>query len=56
MTFLGLFGIEDPLRPDVKDAVSKCLSAGVTVRMVTGDDTDIGVAIAKGCGILKAGY
>ena len=37
LIFLGVFGIEDPLRQDVRDAVIKCKHAGITVRMVTGD-------------------
>ena len=53
MTFLGVFGIMDPVRRDVPPAVLKSQIAGITVRMVTGDNTQIGAAIAKECGILK---
>ncbi len=37
LTFIAVVGIEDPLRPDVKNAVRTCQEAGITVRMVTGD-------------------
>jgi len=53
LTLLGLVGIEDPLRDEVPDAIKKCRTAGVDVRMVTGDNIDTAVAIAKGCGILR---
>lgn len=36
MTWIGLFGIHDPLRPEVTDAIQQCHSAGVKVKMVTG--------------------
>lgn len=51
-TFVGLVGIMDPLRPGVKRAVETCQKAGVTVRMVTGDNLTTAKAIAKDCGIL----
>ncbi|KAH8069377.1 calcium-transporting ATPase [Aureococcus anophagefferens] len=47
----ALAGIEDPLRPDVPGAVADCISAGVVVRMVTGDAVDTAKAIAGRCGI-----
>eukprot|EP00607_Mallomonas_marina_P009535 CAMPEP_0182418478 /NCGR_PEP_ID=MMETSP1167-20130531/2892_1 /TAXON_ID=2988 /ORGANISM="Mallomonas Sp, Strain CCMP3275" /LENGTH=1094 /DNA_ID=CAMNT_0024592699 /DNA_START=178 /DNA_END=3462 /DNA_ORIENTATION=+ len=49
----AIVGIMDPLRGDVKEAVAKAQFAGVTVRMVTGDNLDTACAIAKQCGILK---
>ena len=49
---LGIVGIEDPLRPEVPAAIDKCRTAGVSVRMVTGDNLDTAVAIAKRAGIL----
>jgi magnesium-transporting ATPase (P-type) len=52
LVFDALFGIKDPLRPDVKDSVLKCQAAGIFVRMVTGDNIDTAKAIAKECGIL----
>ena len=54
LIFMGVFGIEDPLRPEVVGAVSQCQSAGIIVRMVTGDSLPTARAIARGCGILTA--
>ncbi|GJN13221.1 hypothetical protein PR202_ga31567 [Eleusine coracana subsp. coracana] len=51
-TLIALFGIKDPVRPGVKDAVMTCMNAGITVRMVTGDNINTAKAIAKECGIL----
>jgi len=48
----GIVGIQDPLRATVKDSITKCKSAGITVRMVTGDNAQTAFAIAKECGIL----
>lgn len=55
MTFLGLVGIMDPLRPGVSEAVASCQKAGVVVRMVTGDNVVTARAIAKECGIYSDG-
>jgi P-type Ca2+ transporter type 2C len=55
MTIDGIFGIKDPLRPDVKEAVQQCQEAGIFVRMVTGDNIDTAKAIATECGILTDG-
>lgn len=55
MTFLGLVGIQDPLRPGVSEAVHDCQIAGVFVRMVTGDNLMTAKAIATECGIFTAG-
>lgn len=52
LTFLSLFGIMDPLRPGVRQAVLDCQKAGVVVRMVTGDNINTARAIAIDCGIL----
>jgi P-type Ca2+ transporter type 2C len=54
-TLICIFGIKDPLRPGVKDAVEACKSAGIVVRMVTGDNINTAKAIAKECGILTDG-
>lgn len=54
MAFVGMVGIQDPLRDGVLDAVRLCQKAGVTVRMVTGDNKLTAQAIAKECGILQA--
>lgn len=51
----ALFGIKDPLRPDVKEAVRNCQEAGIFVRMVTGDNIETAKAIARECGILTDG-
>ncbi|KAL1627966.1 plasma membrane calcium [Neofusicoccum ribis] len=55
MTFLGLVGIQDPLRDGVREAVQDCKKAGVFVRMVTGDNVMTAKAIAEDCGILVPG-
>lgn len=55
LTFIGVVGIEDPLRPGVKDAVIACQKAGVFVRMVTGDNMVTAKSIAKQCGIYTSG-
>nr|OQO28236.1 hypothetical protein B0A51_05386 [Rachicladosporium sp. CCFEE 5018] len=55
MTFLGLVGIQDPLRPGVGDSVKDCLLAGVVPRMVTGDNINTAKAIATECGIFTPG-
>ncbi|KKY28672.1 putative p-type calcium atpase [Phaeomoniella chlamydospora] len=55
MTFLGIVGIQDPLRPGVTDAVRDCIGAGVFVRMVTGDNLTTAKAIALECGIFTKG-
>ncbi|PWY62205.1 cation-transporting atpase [Aspergillus eucalypticola CBS 122712] len=54
MTWIGLFGIHDPLRPEVTDAIQQCHLAGVKVKMVTGDNLNTALAIAESCGIKTA--
>ncbi|GAB4827790.1 Alpha carbonic anhydrase 4 [Ancistrocladus abbreviatus] len=54
-TLIAVVGIKDPVRPGVKEAVKTCLEAGITVRMVTGDNINTAKAIAKECGILTEG-
>ncbi|KAJ3702857.1 hypothetical protein LUZ61_006562 [Rhynchospora tenuis] len=49
---IGIVGIKDPVRPGVKESVATCRSAGITVRMVTGDNINTAKAIARECGIL----
>ena len=51
MTLVAIYGIKDPLRPTVIDAIKDCRRAGVVVRMVTGDNILTARAIAKECGI-----
>lgn len=53
MSFIGLCGMIDPVRPEVKVAIEKCNQAGVRAIMITGDHKDTAVAIAKELGILK---
>ena len=55
MVMLGIFGIQDPVRAGVSDAVRQCQRAGVFVRMVTGDNIVTAKAIAQECGIFTAG-
>jgi magnesium-transporting ATPase (P-type) len=51
MVLLGLAGIVDPPRPESAAAVAECLSAGITVKMITGDHAATALAIAKEIGI-----
>ncbi|PWY92481.1 calcium-translocating P-type ATPase [Aspergillus heteromorphus CBS 117.55] len=51
MTWIGVMGIQDPLRPEVPAAIQKCHAAGVQVKMVTGDNLVTASAIASSCGI-----
>lgn len=53
LTLLGIVGIKDPCRPGVKKAVEACQSAGVEIKMITGDNVFTAKAIATECGILK---
>ncbi|XP_054910602.1 plasma membrane calcium-transporting ATPase 1a isoform X2 [Poeciliopsis prolifica] len=55
LTCICVVGIEDPVRPEVPDAIKKCQQAGITVRMVTGDNINTARAIACKCGILQPG-
>ncbi|XP_059136771.1 plasma membrane calcium-transporting ATPase 4 isoform X4 [Peromyscus eremicus] len=52
---IAVVGIEDPVRPEVPNAIAKCKRAGITVRMVTGDNVNTARAIATKCGILTPG-
>ncbi|KAL5210116.1 hypothetical protein ABZP36_005739 [Zizania latifolia] len=54
-TCIGIVGIKDPVRPGVKESVAICRSAGIAVRMVTGDNINTAKAIARECGILTEG-
>uniref|UniRef100_A0A0E0RJD5 Calcium-transporting ATPase n=2 Tax=Oryza rufipogon TaxID=4529 RepID=A0A0E0RJD5_ORYRU len=51
-TCIGIVGIKDPVRPGVRESVATCRSAGIMVRMVTGDNINTAKAIARECGIL----
>lgn len=52
LCFVGLVGMIDPVRPEVKDAIVECNSAGITPVMITGDHVDTAAAIGKELGIL----
>ncbi len=52
MIFVGLMGMIDPVRPEVKPAIDECKAAGIRVVMITGDHLDTAVAIAKELGII----
>ena len=54
LTLIGVIAIEDPLRPEVPPAIEKCTTAGIDVRMVTGDNLTTAVAVAKNAGIIDA--
>ena len=55
LTLICIAGIKDIIREEVPDAVADCNRAGVRVRMVTGDNIETAIAIAKECGILGEG-
>ncbi|XP_027135195.1 plasma membrane calcium-transporting ATPase 2 isoform X6 [Larimichthys crocea] len=55
LTCIVVVGIEDPVRPEVPEAITKCQRAGITVRMVTGDNINTARAIATKCGIIQPG-
>lgn len=52
---IGLIGIIDPARPEVKDAINVCINAGIRPVMITGDHILTACAIAKELGIMKPG-
>ncbi len=53
LTLLGLVAMSDPLRPEAKDAVEACSSAGIAVSMVTGDHPLTALAIARDLGLAR---
>lgn len=53
LVYTGFIGIEDPLRSDVKDAIDQCRRAGITVKILTGDNINTARAIANQLGIIK---
>ena len=55
LIYIGLSGMIDPIRPEVKAAIEECNSAGIRAIMITGDHIDTATAIAKELGILKDG-
>lgn len=52
LCFIGLCGMIDPVRPEVKDAIAECRTAGIRPIMITGDHIDTAIAIARELGIL----
>ncbi len=55
LCFVGLVGMIDPVRPEVKAAIDECHRAGIRAIMITGDHIDTATAIAKELGILEGG-
>ncbi len=53
LCFVGLTGMIDPVRPEVKPAIDECKQAGIRTIMITGDHKDTAVAIAKQLGIIE---
>ena len=53
LCFIGLVGMIDPVRPEVKDAIEHCRTAGIRPIMITGDHIDTASAIARELGILS---
>ncbi|XP_017977787.1 PREDICTED: calcium-transporting ATPase 12, plasma membrane-type [Theobroma cacao] len=53
LTLVGLVGLKDPCRPGVRRAVESCIDAGVSIKMITGDNVFTAKAIAIECGILQ---
>jgi len=54
LIYLGLSGMIDPVRPEVKDAIEKCREAGIRPIMITGDHKDTAAAIAMELGIIES--
>lgn len=55
LVFVGLAGLKDPIRPEVKKAIEECREAGIIPVMITGDHINTATAIAKELGILGEG-
>lgn len=55
-TLICILGIKDIIRPEVPGAVAQCQKAGITVRMVTGDNKITAMAIAKECKIIDESF
>jgi Ca2+-transporting ATPase len=52
LIFLGIVGIEDPVREGVLESVKTCHTAGINVKMITGDNVETAISVARRCGIL----
>jgi len=55
MTFVGMVGIIDPLRPEIKDSIDHCRQASINVSMITGDHPQTAMALALEAGIAQPG-
>ncbi len=55
LTFVGLFGMKDPIRPEARASVAACREAGIRTVMITGDHKETAVAIGQELGILEPG-
>ena len=55
LTFLGLTGMRDPARPEVKGAIQTCQKAGIQVMMITGDNEQTALSIARQIGMIAKG-
>ena len=55
LTWIGMCGMIDPIRPEVRDAIAECRRAGIRPIMITGDHKDTATAIARELGILNPG-
>ena len=55
LTWIGMCGMIDPIRPEVKAAIDQCRTAGIRPIMITGDHKDTATAIARDLGILQPG-
>lgn len=55
LTFLGIFGISDPVRPEVPGAIRRCHDAGIDVKIVTGDVVGTAWEIGRQCGVVSEG-
>jgi calcium-translocating P-type ATPase len=54
LTLSGLVGLDDPPRPEVPDAITRCRSAGIRVVMLTGDHPETALAIAREIGLVRS--
>lgn len=56
LNYIGLVGMIDPVRPEVRQAIAECQSAGIVPVMITGDHPETAAAIAEELGILQTGH